>query len=240
MTSLYYAIGDIHGRDDLLEALHERITAHHQIRYKGRPATIVHVGDYIDHGANSLGVIDRLMDGLSGFEMICLKGNHEDFLLTCLETDNRQAWYTWLGNGGDETLSSLGVSLRFGGYDPMQLKQALGEQRISWLRSLPLYHVTTTYLFVHAGIVPEKPIEKQEEKDLLWIRNRFLDYDGDHERRVVHGHSPTDDPVIRPNRIGIDTGVISNGKLTAVVLDGLEEPQFLTVEGTSGKGPSSR
>lgn len=238
MTQIHYAIGDVHGRDDLLEILHQRINTFHQTKYEGRAATIVHVGDYIDGGANSVGVIDRLMGGLAGFETICLKGNHEDLLLTCLETDNRQAWYTWLGNGGDETLASLGVSFRFGGYDPAQLNEALGRKRISWLRSLPLYHCTDHYLFVHAGIVPETPIEEQEERHLIWIRSRFLDYEGDHGRRVVHGHTPTDLPVVRPNRIGIDTGATSNGKLTAAVLDGAKEPQFLTAEGEPGKGPS--
>ena len=240
MMPIYYAISDIHGRDDLLESLHERIVAYHHARHKGRQATIVHIGDYIDGGANSVGVIDRLMKGVPGFENICLKGNHEDLLLTCLDTENRQAWNTWLGNGGDETLLSLDVTFRFGGYDPKLLARALGEERIAWLRSLPLYHLTTHYLFVHAGIVPERPIEKQEKKDLLWIRNRFLDYDGDHGVRVVHGHTPADEPMVRPNRIGIDIGATSNGKLAVAVLDDTREPHFLTVEGRPGRGPTGR
>ena len=240
MTSLYYAVGDIHGRDDLLETLHDRISAFHQAQHSGRPATIIYIGDYIDGGANSTGVIDRLMKGLPGFESVCLKGNHEDLMLTCLATDNRQVWYTWLANGGDETLLSLDVNFRFGSYDPTALAQALGEQRILWLRSLPLYHLSEHYLFVHAGIVPERPIEQQEEKDLLWIRGRFLNYEGDHGIRIVHGHTPTDEPVIRPNRIGIDVGATSSGKLVAAVLDGTQEPRFLTVEGRPGKGPTKR
>lgn len=240
MPRLYYAIGDIHGRDDLLEMLHQRITAFHYARYAGQPAAMVHVGDYIDRGANSIGVIDRLMAGVAGFEMICLKGNHEDLMLACLETDDRWAWDTWLRNGADETLNSLGVSFHSGEYDPLQLAQALGARRISWLRSLPLYHRSTHYLFVHAGIAPGKPVEEQEEKDLLWIRDRFLDHEGDHGYRVMHGHTPADHPVVRPNRICIDTGVISTGKLTAAVLDGVGEPLFLTAEGEPGKGPVKR
>ncbi len=238
LKHLYYAVGDIHGRDDLLEALHECITAYHALRYKNVAATIVYLGDYIDRGANSLDVIDRGRRGLAGFQTICLKGNHEDLLLTCLKTDNRQSWYTWLGNGGGETLISLGIELRFGGYDPAQLAQALGEERIAWLNALQLYHRWGDYLFVHAGIVPAKPIEAQEPKDLLWIRNRFLDYEGDYGFRVIHGHTPNDEPVIRPNRICIDTGATSNGKLTAAVLCENAKPVFLSIEGVAGKGPA--
>lgn len=237
MPRLYYAIGDIHGRDDLLEMLHERIAAFHHAQYAGQPAAMLHIGDYIDRGANSTGVIDRLMAGVAGFEMICLKGNHEDLMLACLDTDDRRAWDNWLRNGADETLGSLGVSFPSGEYDPARLELALGERRISWLRSLPLYHCSSNYLFVHAGIAPGKSIGEQEEKDLLWIRDRFLDHEGDYGCRVVHGHTSADYPVVRPNRICIDTGVISTGKLTAVVLDGVEEPLFLIAQGDPGKGP---
>ena len=240
LLTIYYAIGDIHGRDDLLETLHDRIVAYHQARHEGIPATLVHIGDYIDGGANSLGVIDRLMKGITGSETVCLKGNHEELLLACLGTDNRQAWSTWLRNSGDETLASLGVAFRFGGCDPSLLAEALGEQRIAWLRSLPLYHETPHYLFVHAGIVPGRPLKKQEERDLLWIRGRFLEYEGDHGVFVVHGHTPSDEPVVLSNRIGIDVGATSNGKLTAVVLDRTKYPYFLTVEGVPGKGPRRR
>ena len=236
MKQLQYAIGDVHGRDDLLEALHDRISAYHRARHPGRDATIVHIGDYVDGGANSLGVIDRLMRGLDGFEWICLMGNHEDLMLRCLETDNRHMWWTWLSNGGDETLASLGVSFRFGGYDPGALAEALGDRRIAWLRSLPYCYRAGDYLFVHAGIVPGRPLERQEPKDMMWIRGRFLDSEEDHGFCVVHGHTPGDAPIARPNRICIDTGATSNGRLTAVVLGETEEPKFLTVEGEPGKG----
>ena len=237
MPRICYAVGDVHGRDDLLKVLHERISAFHTKQYAGQHAMIVHVGDYIDRGANSIGVIDRLMAGVPGFEMICLKGNHEDLMLTCLETDDERAWENWRRNGADATLNSFGVSLRSGCYDPAQLADALGEQRITWLRSLPLYHRTGHYLFVHAGIAPGKPVDEQREMDLLWIRDRFLDYEGDHGWRVVHGHTPAAQPVVRPNRICIDTGVISTGVLTAAVLDPESEPSFLTAQGDPGMGP---
>jgi len=236
MTRLYYAIGDVHGRDDLLEALHGRISAYHRARHPGRDATVVHIGDYVDGGANSLGVIDRLMRGLEGFGWICLMGNHEDLMLRCLESDNRHIWWAWLSNGGDGTLASLGVSFRFGGYDPTALAEALGERRIAWLRSLPHHHRAGDYLFVHAGIVPGRPLERQEPKDMMWIRGRFLDSEEDHGFCVVHGHTPGDAPVVRSNRICIDTGATSNGRLTAVVLGEAEGPKFLVAEGEPGRG----
>ncbi len=106
MTMFYYAIGDVHGRDDLLEIMHARIVSDHQSRHAGAAATIVHVGDYVDRGPDSLGVIDRLIRGMPEFELVCLKGNHEDMMLACLETDNRQVWRAWLANGGAATAAS--------------------------------------------------------------------------------------------------------------------------------------
>ncbi|WP_108881048.1 metallophosphoesterase [Anderseniella sp. Alg231-50] len=235
MKTIIYAIGDIHGRDDLLKQLHENINAYHRSRYPEAIGEIVHVGDYIDGGAHSVEVIDRLMRGTEGFDSTCLLGNHEAMMLECLETDNRQAWYTWLSNGGDETLTSLGISLRFGGYDPSALGKALGEERVSWLHSLPLYRVVEPYLFVHAGIAPGVPLEEQQTKDLLWIRSRFLESDADHGHVVVHGHTPGDEPFVKPNRICIDTGATSNGLLTAAVLDGVNPPLFLRATGRPGK-----
>ncbi len=248
MTAYYYAIGDIHGRDDLLGSLHERIRDHHNLWHNDAPATVVHLGDYVDRGADSVKVIDRLMAGLSGFKTLCLKGNHEDMMLKCLETDSSQAWQNWLANGGDRTLMSLGVPLgnSSGKYSSQnsfenssenrsdKLAQALGTERIAWLHSLPLYHRTDNYLFVHAGILPGRPIELQEEKDLLWIRYRFLDNNDDHGYFVVHGHTPGDEPDIRPNRVGIDTGAPFSGRLTAAVLGGADGLQFLSVQGEPG------
>jgi serine/threonine protein phosphatase 1 len=109
--------------------MHEHIRDYHQLMHSGRDAELIHVGDYIDGGAHSREVIDRLMSGLGDFQMTCLLGNHEAMLLECLATDNRQAWYTWLSNGGEETLASFGMSLRFGGYDPHELYASVGERR---------------------------------------------------------------------------------------------------------------
>jgi serine/threonine protein phosphatase 1 len=237
---IHYAIGDVHGRDDLLEALHERIAADRRARHGDARAVIVHVGDYIDRGACSREVIDRLMRGVPGFDSICLKGNHEDLMLACLETDAPHVWSMWLGNGGYETAQSFGLSVESGEYDPLALAKALGGERLAWLQSLKLYHRVGDYLFVHAGIVPGRRLEEQEEKDLIWIRHSFLNSKRDHGFRVVHGHTPADEPELRPNRIGIDTGATFRGELTAVALSDTEEPRFLTVSGKPGRGPEPR
>lgn len=240
MSDLIYAIGDVHGRDDLLETMHARIAVDRQINHPDTPSVILHLGDYIDGGASSRDVIDRLRRGVDGFDTLCLKGNHEGMMLDCLETDDRQVWSTWLSNGGDQTAASFGLSLRFGGYDPAALAEALGTKRIAWLRTLPLHHQTGTHLFVHAGIAPGRPIEAQQEKDLLWIRGRFLESDADHGRIIVHGHTPSDAPVIRPNRICVDTGATSTGTLTSVVIGEPTGPRFLQVDGPPGVGPAPR
>lgn len=235
---LHYAIGDIHGRDDLLQAMHERIVADRRLRHAHERAVIVYVGDYIDRGARSRDVIDRVMRGVPEFETVCLKGNHEDLMLACLETDDPDVWSVWLDNGGDETLASFGLSFREDEYDPLALARALGAARLVWLDDLELFYRAGDYLFVHAGILPGRPLEHQEEKDLLWIRGRFLQSDIDHGFRVVHGHTPTDGPELRPNRIGIDTGAVWRGELTAVVLSEGQEPRFLSVSGEPGPGPA--
>ena len=228
---IHYAIGDIHGRDDLLETMHQRITWHRDQHYPGQPATLVYVGDYIDRGPDSLAVIDRVMAGLAGFGTVALRGNHEDFLLRCLETDEEQDWAIWFANGGENSLTSFGLNSRLGGYRAQELAEALGEARIGWLRELKLYHLIDGYLFVHAGIAPGVALAEQDPQDLMWIRYRFLDSNADHGFRVVHGHTPMDAPEVRHNRIGIDTGAIVNGILTTVVIAPGKETEFLQVRG---------
>ena len=224
--SVIYAIGDIHGRRDLLDILIDHIRDYHGLVHAG-PAELMFLGDYVDHGPDSKGVIDRLMAGVDGFQTTCLLGNHEAMLLECLYTRNRLVWDTWISNGGSATLASLGVPHKDGDVDPDQLVSALGEDRIQWLDHLPLWQKRAGYIFVHAGIVPGVPVEDQLPKDLLWIRGRFLDSDADHGATVIHGHTPGDAPVIKPNRICVDTATASGGLLTAAVLTGEAEPVFL-------------
>jgi len=227
--NLTYAIGDIHGRDHLLEKMYARIETDPYRHPNIKNPIVVHLGDYIDGGPNSDKVIDMIMKGSPHFNSISLLGNHEDLMLACLETDERDVWWNWISNGGNKTLEAFGVSNRFGGYDPNALTEALGPHRIQWLKDLKLYHLSPPYLFVHAGIVPCRALNEQKKKDLIWIRSRFLDSDADHPYIVVHGHTQTEAPEIRKNRIGIDTGAARPKTLTAVVLDGVSEPRFLSV-----------
>jgi serine/threonine protein phosphatase 1 len=232
----HYAIGDIHGRDDLLALLLERIAFEHQQNHPGETGVIVYVGDYIDRGARSREVIDRVMRGLPGFETVCLKGNHEQLLLNCFGNEEVQHWETWLQNGGEAAAASFGLSFRYDNYDADALEHAIGERRMTWLKGLKTHYRAGPYLFVHAGIVPGRPLDQQLEKDLLWIRHRFLESDEDHGVVVVHGHTPTQAPELKTNRIGIDTGPVYWGTLTAVALCEGREPKFLTVSGAAGPG----
>lgn len=233
---IHYAIGDVHGRDDLLEKMHARIDAWHRVRHPGEKGVIVYLGDYIDRGAKSAEVIDRIMRGAPGFESVCLLGNHEQLMLDCLDTDDPFVWASWIGNGGIETMASLGLREEDEG-DPVALAKALGSARMRWLDALKLTHQAGDYLFVHAGIVPGRPLAEQKPKDLIWIRHHFLDSDADHGFVVVHGHTPSEIPEWKANRINVDTGATFFGRLTAVVLGAPESPRFMTVEGEPGPGP---
>lgn len=228
--AVIYAIGDVHGRDDLLERLHFQIVADAERRYPGRARKIVHLGDYVDRGPGSAAAIDRLIGGVKDFECICLKGNHEDMMLSYLETGERWDAERWLANGGRMTLASYGLTRLDEQFDVEAAREAVGERHWKWLRHLQLSHREPGYFFVHAGIVPGRPLEEQEEKDLLWIRYAFLNSRADHGVRVVHGHTPADSPEVKPNRINLDTGAWSTGHLTCAVFDGTEgngPPRFL-------------
>lgn len=225
----FYAIGDIHGRDYLLEKMYLRIeTDPYRSNEYGKPV-VIHIGDYIDGGPNSDKVVDLVMKGSPHFESIALLGNHEALMLECLKTDDRDVWWNWISNGGNKTLEALGISSQFGGYNPKKLSDALGTARIHWLQNLPLYYVSDPYLFVHAGIVPNRPLNEQKKKDLLWIRSRFLESDVKHPHIVVHGHTQTEQPELLPNRIGIDTGAARPKTLTAVILNSFTTPRFISV-----------
>lgn len=229
--SVIYAIGDIHGERGKLDLLHSMIRADARERDAARKV-VVYLGDYVDRGPDSPGVIERLTgDPLPGFEMIFLKGNHEEFLLHFLVTGDSSSG--WFHNGGLNTLEGYGVEARGHSLwrpDSGELRDALDDnlpdRHRRFLEALDLYHVEGDYLFVHAGIRPGRALEDQTAADMLWIRNRFLDSDEDHGFMVVHGHTPRDFPEIRPNRIGIDTGACYGGKLTALVLEG-EKRGFL-------------
>lgn len=214
-----YAVGDIHGRADLLDRLHAAIRADAETR----PAVerrIVYLGDYIDRGEDSAGVIDRLVAGPPpGFAAVHLCGNHEDFLLRFL-ADASVAPH-WLHNGGDATLASYGLAVERDWVRLQRnLRRALPRRHLAFLEGLALSHAAGGYLFVHAGIRPGLPLDRQRREDLLWIRGEFLDSSVPHGPVVVHGHSIAGEPEIRANRIGIDTGAYMSGRLTCLALEG--------------------
>ena len=235
-----YAVGDIHGRADLLAALHDHIVDDAAAATAGRKV-LVYLGDYVDRGPWSFDVVDMLVEApLEGFEIVHLKGNHEDFLLRFLEEDpgktpeeNLDEADLWFINGGDATLHSYKVpllTLPFGlaGLETARraFAAALPPSHMTFFRGLEMFHVEGDYLFVHAGIRPGVPLDEQDEEDLLWIREGFLDSDADFGHMVVHGHTPEVETDVRPNRIGIDTGAVFTDRLTCLVAEG-DSTRFL-------------
>ncbi len=228
-----YAVGDIHGRADLLATLHDLIVDDAAAATAKRKV-LVYLGDYVDRGPWSFAVVDMLIEApLEGFEIVHLKGNHEDFLLRFLEDENLEEADLWLINGGDATLHSYKVPLLTLPFGLAELETArhaflaaLPPSHMTFFQGLKMFHVEGDYLFVHAGIRPGVPLDEQDEEDLLWIREGFLDSDADFGHMVVHGHTPEVDPDVHPNRIGIDTGAVFNDRLTCLVVEG-EGTRFL-------------
>lgn len=219
-----YAIGDIHGRFDLLERLLERISTDAANHSAGRNLLIC-LGDYVDRGAQSREVIACLANGpLPGFETVCLRGNHEAALLEFLE--NPEFLTNWCGFGGRETLLSYGVAEELLAPDQTDLAavsaafaQCLPTDHLAFINALPNKAVFGDYVFVHAGLKPGVDISHQNEADLLWIRDEFLQFKGDFGKKVVHGHSPREHPEVHANRINVDTGAYYSNILTCVVLE---------------------
>ena len=187
---------------------------------------VIFLGDYVDRGPDSKGVLDRLIAfGKEWPKTVFLKGNHESIMLEFLDDPGEMLY--WLDWGGEETLESCGLTDIIGrpGEDlEAELAQNLPSDHVKFLHSLPLTHVEGDYLFVHAGLRPGVPLEEQNEDDLLWIRRRFHKalVDERPEYTVVHGHQPVKKPEDAGWRIAVDTGACWSGKLTAVVLEGTE------------------
>jgi serine/threonine protein phosphatase 1 len=224
---LIYAVGDVHGRSDLLATLLRQIERDAQESGKGASRrALIFLGDYVDRGPDSKGVIDLLLHSLpSGFDAHFLKGNHEALLIDFL--DDGRGLEQWLANGATATFASYGVdveALLRTRADPDAWRRALLvgmlESHRRFFEHLELAVSYGDYLFVHAGIRPGVPLEAQDARDLIWIRGEFLRSDADFGKVVVHGHTPKPEPEIRPNRIGIDTGAVFSNRLTAVRLDG--------------------
>jgi calcineurin-like phosphoesterase family protein len=217
-----YAIGDIHGRLDLLVEIERRIADDAAASPAARPL-VVYLGDYVDRGSQSREVVERLIERpLPGFERVLLLGNHEESMLQFLV--DVQVGPAWLAYGGAATLLSYGIRPPDSDRDLVraqdELRAKLPERHLAFLRRLKLRHVEGDYYFVHAGIRPGIPLDDQRPEDLLWIRDEFLLSPRDFGKIIVHGHTITKTPDIRRNRIGIDTGAFASGTLTSLVLHG--------------------
>jgi len=212
-----YAIGDIHGCDAQLGNLYEIIAEDYARRPFGH-AVLLHIGDYVDRGADTAGVLRRLLRGspVEGMQVVNLLGNHDETMLNALSGD-RPAATDWLFAGGRPALESYGV-------DPDSPRetwpQSVPREHLDFLRRLTLTHREGGYFFVHGGIRPGVELEKQVREDLLRMRQPFLYSEADFGAVVVHGHTPVKEPVVRHNRIAIDTGAVFGGKLTCLVLEG--------------------
>lgn len=220
----YYAIGDIHGQLDMLEAAHRRI-ARDRAETGDEAAPVVHLGDLVDRGPDSRGVIDFLIAGIArGAPWIVLRGNHDEMLHDLVRNEGETAEIYFAEMiGGLETAASYGV--RTGGFRSRRaiaedLRAALPDSHRRFLAGLLLLHATPDLLFVHAGIRPGVQITLQEPRDLLWIRGEFLNNLRDHGPLIVHGHTPAERPEHRGNRVNLDTGAGYGRALTAAVFEG--------------------
>jgi serine/threonine protein phosphatase 1 len=217
IPAITFAVGDIHGCERALLELLRRCTDY----ASGRAHRFVFIGDYVDRGPDSRGTIAtlRALEQRMPGDVVCLMGNHEELMLGAIDSGD-PAW--WFNNGGMQTLLSYGTR------DPLGLPQ----DDIAWVRSLGLSFDDGRRFFVHAGVDPDHPLDRQPREALLWIRGRFHHSDQDYGRLIVHGHTPTRDgrPEVRPNRINIDTACVYGGVLTAAVFTAEETApvDFLT------------
>ena len=230
---LVYAIGDVHGRDDLLAQLIGMMEADAKTRQPYEKCTLVFLGDYVDRGFQSRDVLDRLLTLKPDWaDVVCLKGNHEDMMLDFMLDPLHNV--SWLQFGGLATLASYGVKMseaEDGQPDIVKASKELQEKvpdaHFAFLRDAPLTHTSGDYLFVHAGIRPGVPLHAQDPHDLTFIRDEFTESKKSFGVRVVHGHTGVQNPLELPNRIAVDTIAYATGQLTAAVLQGYEV-DFLT------------
>ncbi|MBW5438831.1 serine/threonine protein phosphatase [Bradyrhizobium canariense] len=218
-----YAIGDVHGRADLLQSLLTVIDAD-LARSAPKRAIQVFLGDYVDRGPDSRAVIDLLIERSKSHETVCLKGNHEVFLLEVLKDPARLE--EWRRYGGLLTLVSYGINPTMNPTPEQQieliegLRRALPPEHLLFLQQLRPSFACGDFFFAHAGVKPGVALERQKEEDLLWIREEFLESERRFGKYVVHGHTPVSVPDIRSNRINIDTGAYATGNLTLLTIQG--------------------
>lgn len=218
-----YAIGDVHGRLDLLAGMHREIAAE-----IGRDAPadwrIVHLGDYVDRGPDSAGVIDFLIAARERDPRnLMLAGNHDVGFLDFLAEPLVDGLFT--RNGGPRTALSYGVELDLASQAALRpghaaLVEAVPPAHVAFLRSLGYSLAFGDFFFCHAGVRPGIALERQRPEDLIWIRGEFLNHPGLHEKVVVHGHTPAPEAEVMANRVNVDTGAFKSGRLTALAVDG--------------------
>ena len=218
-ASLTYAIGDVHGRLDLLRQALSRVRTH----ARGREHVIVLLGDYVDRGPDTKGVLDLLIELSGRLPLVCLMGNHEEMMLQARRAASRETMQRWSDVGGANTLQS------YADPDRRATAQSVPERHILWLLTRPLLLEDAGHIFVHAGIDPRRPLTDQGAREFLWIRKRFLDA-APHafvdKRHIVHGHTPRWSgkpqaamPELLPHRTNLDTGAYETGVLSVGVFD---------------------
>lgn len=234
-----YAIGDVHGHLAPLKAMHEQIS-NDLIKNPVDQVHIVYLGDYIDRGPDSAAVIEYLIERKArgdGIKKSFLMGNHEMALFEFME---EPFGHDWLSYGGLETLTSYGIAFK-GGVPlpseieavPAQMREKLPEAHVQFYEALELSVTIGDYMFVHAGVDPSRDLEKQDPVVLACIRQPFLSWHEDKDyqplaKKIVHGHTVSAEPCVRPHRVGLDTGLYKGGPLTAGVFEG-QDVRFLQV-----------
>lgn len=220
-----YAIGDVHGRFDLLQQMHEMI----RDDLAQRPAAdwrIIHLGDYIDRGPQSSEVLDFLVTCSLDQRILSLLGNHDEGFLEYLATGDTSGIFAL--HGGPDTARSYGVELDFTdthtarlGYEA--LVKAVPQAHVDFIRTMPRSLSFGDFFFCHAGVNPVVPLDSQDPDDLLWIRTLFLKWTDPLDKVIIHGHTPQRVIDIQPNRVNLDTYAWKNGILSAIIIDGTEK-----------------
>lgn len=231
-----YVIGDVHGRLDLLERLIDAVEQDDREAAHGE-TTVILLGDLVDRGPDSAGVIDRVRRWKTARTVRILAGNHEEMFLESFTDLNILRHF--LKHGGRETVLSYGVDQRLYNEASLEELQQIMRRHVpdadrKFLESFEEYITLGDYAFVHAGINPGLPLEAQTRRDMLWIRDPFLGFAGPHSHVIVHGHTIAEHVEERSNRIGIDTGAYRYGRLTALVLEGSDQRYIQSVKGEDG------
>lgn len=227
-----YAIGDVHGRVDLLEKMHAAIRANIMV-HNVRDWRIIHLGDYVDRGPDSKGVLDFLVKSLKDQRVLALAGNHDVGFLEFLQRPEKDGLFALYG--GRETAQSYGVKADFSSqwlarHAAGELITAMPNSHVELLTKLTFSMSFGDFFFCHAGIKPGVPLDEQKPHSLIWIRDEFLDWTGLHPKVVVHGHTPSPEPEVRANRVNVDTHAYASGVLSALVIDGREKELMQVAE----------